>query len=771
MKFSYQWIREWVEGLETDPAALEKLITTRTAECEGIEEVGGLLAEASPALVVAAEPVEGSHNVKAVVETERYGRKTVVCGAPNCRLGLRTVYVPIGVKKIGGVESDGMLASAAELGISKDHSGIVEVSGTLPERDYVIEIDNKSLTHRPDLWGHYGMAREVTAITGRSLRSSTQPARPSGLPAIHIEIADFDLCPRYSALVFENITVQPSPLWLQYRLTAIGLNPINNIVDLTNYVMAELSQPMHAFDRALLRGDTIYARPARDGESITALNHEHYELNPSNLVIADEGGPIAIAGVIGGLESAISEKTTSIVLESANFNATSVRKTSSALKLRTDASMRFEKSQDPTNTVRGLARAVELLQELSPGARLVGGLADCAREIPAPPKIRLDLDWLARKLGRAVPAEEVREILHRLGFGVSADWEVTVPSWRATKDISVADDLVEEVGRMIGYESIPAQAPAVLAGVPPDFPERTYHRRLRTTLTGQGFTEVQNYSFLSEEQAARFGFDPAAHLRVLNPIAANQSLMRLSLIPGIAENIAENSKHFASFRIFEIGREIHKRAGRVEKSLDAARTSACATRSRGLPDEIPHLVAAVYSRDDGAGNLFEMKRVAEFLAENVRIQPAEARSFEHPRRTADVFAGDVRVGRLAELHPSILEGRAAILDLDLRALASHERRPSQYVPLHRYPSSAFDLSVLAAKDELAGDIQDKLAALAGPLLDRIEYVGAYQKSDRKSVTFRFTVGAPDRTLSSEEVGAVRAAVIEGMRRLGYELTL
>ena len=198
---------------------------------------------------------------------------------------------------------------------------------------------------------------------------------------MRIEIEDLDLCPRYSALVFDNVTVGPSPLWLQYRLTSIGLNPINNIVDLTNYLMAELAQPMHAFDRAKLRGDTIYARPARAGERITALNDTAYDLSPSNLVIADAGGPIAIAGVIGGAESAISDTTTSIVLESANFQASSVRKTSAALKLRTDASMRFEKSQDPANTTRALARAIELLQELSPGIRLVGGLADAARPL------------------------------------------------------------------------------------------------------------------------------------------------------------------------------------------------------------------------------------------------------------------------------------------------------------------------------------------------------------------------------------------------------
>ena len=312
--------------------------------------------------------------------------------------------------------------------------------------------------------------------------------RPS---PVAIEIPDLDLCPRYSALVFENVTVQPSPLWLQYRLTAIGLNPINNIVDLTNYIMAELAQPMHAFDRDLLHGDTIWARPARAGERIVALNDEAYDLNPANLVIADAGGPIAIAGVIGGLDSAISDKTTSIVLESANFQAASVRRTSAALKLRTDASMRFEKSQDPVNTVRGLARAVELLRELSPGARLVGGLADRMRPIVPPPPIsaaaRLADAQAGPRSARPTKCARSWSGWHSASPNpLRAVFSVTVPSWRATKDVSLKDDLVEEVGRMIGYDSIQPAAPAILATVPPANQERDFHHDVALAVRGPG---------------------------------------------------------------------------------------------------------------------------------------------------------------------------------------------------------------------------------------------------------------------------------------------
>ncbi|HXJ38394.1 MAG TPA: phenylalanine--tRNA ligase subunit beta, partial [Bryobacteraceae bacterium] len=531
MKFSYNWIREFVDGLEVDPHSLERLITMKTAECDGIEVVGELLIGAVLAKVESVDRIEGQKNVVAIVNAGRYGRKTVVCGAPNCRAGITTVYVPLGQKTVSGVVSDGMLASAAELGINKDHSGIIEFndSMTLPVADYAIEIDNKSITHRPDLWGHHGMAREVAAITGRPL---LDPVKIDLLPApgcpVKIEIEDFDLCPRYSALVFENVTIQPSPLWLQARLTAAGLNTKNNIVDLTNYLLAELAQPTHAFDREKLVGGTIFARPARTGETIVALNDETYSLSPANLVIADASGPIAIAGVIGGRDSAIGDSTTSIVLESANFNASSVRKTSSTLKLRTDASIRFEKAQDPHNTIRALARALELLPILSPGIRLVGGLADTSRELKSPPPISLDLDWLARKLGRVLDPAEVRRILESLEFKVSDDFSVTVPSWRATKDIALPEDLVEEVGRMIGYDSIEPRPPLVACAPSFDPPEREFLRTVRRSMAAQGFNEVSNYSFISEEEAKRFGFAPEDHVRVLNPIAAGQELMRTS---------------------------------------------------------------------------------------------------------------------------------------------------------------------------------------------------------------------------------------------------
>lgn len=774
MKFSYNWIREMVPGLDVPAKELGLLITMKTAECEGVEPYGAHLAAVVAAKLVSVEPIEGSHNRKVVVDAGRLGTRTVVCGAPNARAGLVSAYVPSGtsldgreIRKavIGGIESDGMLASGAELGINRDAEGILELDAApgdpIPgcEPDWTIEIDNKSMTHRPDLWGHHGMAREVAAILGLELND---PARmdlvPRAASPVRVAIEDLDLCPRYSALVMDQITVQPSPLWMQYRLMAIGLNPISNVVDATNWVMAELAQPMHAFDMETLAGDTIFIRPARAGEKLVALDEVCHQLQPSNVVIADANGPIALAGVMGGLDSAINERTRRVVLESANFHAANIRRTATQQKMRTDASMRFEKSQDPVNTVRGLARMVELLYKVSAGTTVVGGLADAGKPLRTPPAITLPMDWLVRKLGRDVTPAEVRQILERLEFGVSevepGVFSVTVPSWRATKDVSIKDDLVEEVGRMIGYGSIPIAPPAVPTTPPPAGAERMYHRQVRAMVAAQGFTEVHNYSFVNPAELARFGMDPAAHIRVANPISVEQGLLRTSLLPNIVRNIEDNARHFDAFRLFEIGREIH-------------------AQPAGLPNEVPHMMAAIFSRENGEAGLMELKRLAECVLAGASLAPAEARVYEHPARSADVIWQGQTVGRLYELHPSVVEGRAGILDIDLEAALALGPPEKRYKPIRRFPSSAFDLSVIAGLRDLVGEIEQKLVVLAGEDLDQIEflrqYSGAPLADGVKSLSYRLTVSSSERTLTAEDVTRVRARIIDGMRALGYEL--
>ena len=649
-----------------------------------------------------------------------------------------------------GVHDPGAFAGASVAAVARAENS---------EPDSIIEIDNKSLTNRPDLWGHLGMAREVAAIAGLSV------ADPVGeLPAaaskgdISISIEDANLCARFSGQRVENVKVAPSPLWMQYRLNSLGVNPINNLVDVTNYVLCELGQPMHAYDAELL-GSTIVVRAARKGESILALNGEKYSLGEEEIVIADAHKPVGIAGIIGGNDTAIRPATKRIVLEAASFPAAQVRKSSSRLKLRTDASMRFEKGQDPENTVRALARAVELLKLISPGSEAAPPIDVYARK-STPPRIQLDLNWAERKLGRKLSTEEVVNIFKSLVFGVeqldARKLLITVPSWRATKDISIPEDLVEEIGRMVGYASIVPQAPAVLAAPTARNLEHEQHRAIRAALTGQGFTEVSNYSFISDAEVETFGYATDKLLQVANPIIAEQKYMRPSLLPGIRRNLADNNRFFADFRLFEIGREYHK-------------------SNDGVPAERTHLIAAIFSREGreaSAANLLEMKRVAQYVAADCKVVPAKGHGKTmHPERAAHVEAGGQQVGQLYELHPALLDrGRAAILDLDLDALQALPSPRQAYRPLRRFPTSSVDLSIVAGKHELVATLEKKLRELAGGSLVSLQFLLIFPlPPDKKSVSFRLTLGADDRTLNAEEVTHTRERVVDGIKAAGYEL--
>jgi phenylalanyl-tRNA synthetase beta chain len=783
LKFSYEWMRDMVPGLAIPPAELEHLITMKTAECEGIERWGEHFEHIVAVRVLSVDPLGKGKNKRVVIDAGDGKQHTVVCGAPNVAPGIVAAWARpgtrLGERTIGRIaieelESEGMLASGEELGINRDHSGVLTVAadagGKLPglAPDWIIEIDNKSLTHRPDLWGHYGMAREVAAIGGHRLVdpvSLRYLPEDSGQP-VNVIIDDYQLCPRYSALVFESAKVEPSPLWLQARLQSIGINPINNIVDVTNYVLAELPQPMHAFDGDKLAGDTIFVRRARAGETLKALNDLEYNLTTEDLVIADASGAIAIAGVIGGADTAISDTTTRIVLESANFNAAAVRLTSSRHKLRTDASMRFEKSLDPTNTVRGLARAAQLLLDICPSIRVVGGVVDSGATLPALPVIELPVDFVARRLGKQLGEAEIVSILEALGFGVEphgdAGLRVSVPSWRATKDISSKHDLLEEVGRLIGYGEITPTAPLLPAVVPPEFPMRRYLRQVRSALVSQGLTEVYNYSFVNEAQVKRFGETVASYLEVANPIASELTHMRRSLLPGVFDTVARNARHLRDFRFFEIGHEIHAVSG------------------NSLPAEIAHAVAVIYGLHADEREFFELKRTAECLFPNMRLVPAEAKQYEHPARVAEIeWRGEI-IGRLFEIHPLLLknegiEGRATVFDVDLDKAQPLAESSPVYKPLRKYPTSGFDLSVVTSLRHPVAAIHDALAESAGDELVSIEFVrqyaGAPLEEGQKSVSFHMEVGAPDHTLTTEEAAAIRNRIIDGMRAEGYDLRM
>ena len=427
--------------------------------------------------------------------------------------------------------------------------------------------------------------------------------------------------------------------------------------------------------------------------------------------------------------------------------------------------MRFEKSLDPENPLRGQARAIELLREVCPGIQLVGGVLDNHSQNAAPSPIILPMSFLVRKLGKPVTQDEVVRILTALGFGVSetapAVLTVAVPTWRATKDISLKDDLVEEIGRMVGYDSITPTPPLVASVVPPQNPLRTYLRQVRAQLTAQGFTEAHNYSFVTETEIKRFHGDPATHISVQNPIASELTHMRRSLLPGLFKSITTNVRYFPEFRLFEIGSEIHPDSG------------------TGLPQEIVHVTAVLYSNHGNEQDFFEMKRVAECLFPNLRLTAIEARPFEHPFRVAQIHWGSAVIGRIFELHPGLfqeegVEGRAILFDIDLSIAQSiAAQRVVEYAPLRKYPTSGFDLSVVAELRKPVDLLQDQITRLAGTDLAMIEFIRQYDgpplPQGQKSVSYHLKVGAMDHTLSADEVTRIRKRVIDGMQAAGYEL--
>jgi phenylalanyl-tRNA synthetase beta chain len=420
--------------------------------------------------------------------------------------------------------------------------------------------------------------------------------------------------------------------------------------------------------------------------------------------------------------------------------------------------MRFEKAQDPHNTLRAIARATELFELVCPGIRALGGPTDAHNGLPLRKVIPLSLPWLYRKLGREIAKAEVIAILERLAFEVEDQDEalaVTVPSWRATKDISIPDDLVEEIGRTVGYATIAPAAPAMPVAPPPVNLERKFYNELRVVATQQGFSEVYNYSFVSEAQAQKLGIPLEAHVRVLNPIASDQSLLRTTLLHGILKNFEENRKHFDEFRFFEIGKEIHKQA-------------------EGLPQEQGHLAAGIYAASgDGVAGLRELQRLARAITPAMEFRPAtEARTFEHPLRSVEAYLGEARVGRIFEFHPNwVEEGRAAVLDLNLGPLAcAMAGLNRKYEPVRRFPSSEFDLSVLVEPRVFAGSVEKVLRGAATAAVEGIVFLREYTLGDgKRSLSFRVTVAKRDRTLTQEEISAEREGMIAAIRAAGFEL--
>jgi phenylalanyl-tRNA synthetase beta chain len=653
-----------------------------------------------------------------------------------------------------------------------------EIEGVEPHGDdFIYDIDNKSLTHRPDLWGHYGFAREVAAVFRQPLRAldllSLEGSASDPL-AVSVQVGA-DLCPRYNGLVITGVKVGPSPDWLVKKLEAVGGRPINNIVDLTNFVLYELGQPMHAFDRAKLRGDLLQVRAAHEGESIKTLDGGEHTLSAGMLVIADAEGPTAIAGVMGGADSEVDETTTTIVLESANFHPTHVRRTAAKLGIRTESSMRFEKGLDPVHTEVAMQRFWLLLKGLCPDAQLVSPLHDIDRADRTPIVVNTTYSFINRKLGTTLPEDEIADILTRLGFQLASGDDaltVTVPSWRATGDISIPEDLVEEVGRVFGYDNITPLAPEVPLKPALPAPLHALQNRLRNAMSRQlGFVEVYNYAFVGDKLLEKVGLSAEGHLALANPLASDHNLLRTSLVPNMLKITAENLRHYKQFRIYELERVFHT----TEQSPDFPHESfalcglLCDTAWKGGKPE------AFYSAKGVVEGLFEQLPIAGALSFKPAAE-ASLKPWAHPGRSADIYLGEACIGSLTQLHPRIaanlgISAGVSLFDLNVTALLALPEAGYHFGGVSKYPSVPFDVSMVCDSRTLIADVEACMQAVDPLLITDIRlfdvYSGPNLGEGKKSLAFTLTFSASDRTLGPDEITVLQNGVMDALDAAGY----
>ncbi len=716
---------------------------------------------------------------------------TVVCGAPNVAAGQTVALarpgatfgeLTIAARKVRGIESAGMLCSERELGLSANHDGILVLPDGTPLGKPLAEVlggrealVTEPTSNRGDWMSVLGTAREAAAVLDLPLLPPRAEARAADPGPWRVAIEDPADCPRYCARVVEGVTPGASPAWLRERLEACGVRPILNLVDVTNYVLLELGHPMHAFDLAKLRGPALGVRRARAGESLVTLDGKERALSEDVLLITDASGPVALGGIMGGDPTAVSEATRAILLEGASFAPARVRAGARRLGLATDASARFERGVDPEGLPAALDRAVDLLLSLCPGARLVHA-ADAYPRPPAPRRIRLRARTLSRILGVDIPGAEVEGILVRLGLAVEPErdgWSVTPPSWRA--DLAAEEDLVEEVGRVFGYDNIPDSVRVHAAGATVAAPEIEAVERARRILLGLGLTEVVTPGLVDAAREGAFA-DPsgffAPPVPVRNPMSADRDALRGTLLPSLVQVLAFNrARSTPDLALFEVSRTYALLpSGGVSERPRAAVLLA----GRGL--------AAGQSLADKSCDLFDMKGLVEVYVEEFWGAPLEAGEdvpgLLHPALFRPDAGGPVRIGgscvgffgeagqevrRLWDLPPEL---PVFLAELDLTA-QERSAGPRVYRPLPRHPGASRDLAFVAPAGVRHADLAGTIATSGGELLEECRlfdvYEGAPLAAGERSLAFTLVFRAPDRSLKSDEVDAQVARIVGAVR--------
>ena len=708
----------------------------------------------------------------------------VVCGAPNVRVGMKTAFAKVGAKigeieiaprKLAGYLSNGMCCSEKEIGISDDNSGIMEITDDIPNGtdlksvyaidDIIFEVDNKSLTNRPDLWGHYGIAREFAALSGRPLKDigGVDLSKYDSLPKVDMKIED-SLCQRYSCLQVENIKRTVSPVDMRIRLYYCGMRAINFLADLTNYLMLEMGQPMHAFDSRkvekirIKRFDTPFTFQTLDGVE--------RNIDENTLMICNDNTPVAIAGIMGGLDSEIVDDTTTLTLESATFNAASVRKSTVRLAHRTDASMRYEKCLDPEMTVTAIARFVELLQKYDDGASVVSALTDDYAYHYDNVELKFDKAFVDKYTGIDISNDTIVKTLKSLGFGVELEndsFTVDVPSWRATKDVTMKADIIEEITRIYGYDNFDIHtAVAPLYPVRPSI-EKTVEDKIKDLLVKRfSLHELHSYVWSYYDELKAIGLDADGVIKLDGATNPNIETIRRSIIPTQLCQVKSNTSFALRFGIFEIGR--------VVTGLDE--NNNCIEKKK--------LAITLFSKIAPVSVLFyKLRDILEIMSDDIKHKPLtfEAKQaeypYQHPVNLNRVFCDGVEIGEIGIVYPTVqkkIDKKASIVyaEIDVEAFANIENASIQYIEPSRFPEMEIDLSFIS---KTFAPISIAIAEAKSPLVKNVYVTDIYEDENdgSKSITTRIVFAHPERTLTKEEVTEVTDKIIATLKEKGIEL--
>lgn len=811
MKLSLSWIKDYVQIPEDmDLKKLAYDLTMSTVEVEDVEYLARRFDNMLVGVIEKIEPHPNADKLRVCKVDIGGGEiKDIVCGGINLKEGMRVAVScpgavvrwhgegePVVIKnsKLRGVESYGMICASDEIGLGElfpasqeaeilDLSAFEVPAGTsladaLDMNDVLLEIDNKSMTNRPDLWGHYGIAREIAALYDLPLKM-IEPYTADVQSDFKVEINDPDRCTRYIGVEMSGVEVKPSPYQMQNRIWKAGMRPINALVDITNYVMLATGNPTHAFDADNIT-DHIVVRHAMEGEKLILLNDHELTLCADDLVITDSEGPVALAGVMGGAKDSILPKTRRVILEVANFESTGIRRTALRYDTRTEASSRYEKAVDPERCEQALALSMQYFQELYPELTVTGFCDKYVKKLERA-QIDVSLAWLAKRLGKNLSNEVIQKKLELLGFDVEISGDnmhVTAPTWRSTGDISIKDDVMEEVARLYGYDNFEATSFTTTFEGAINQKDQDLLRRIKEYLAIRcGMQEVYTYPWMNDVFVNAVLQSTEGVLRLSTPPAPDLSYIRSSLLPNLCEAVVKNERYFNDFAIFE----------EAQVFFDRNYTAAY-DETELLPEQKRHIGAAFASSVKDITELFrEAKGVLEYMPRYTHMEGFEFRKEEKPVWADNVvwmniFRGGEKIGDMGlvakkvSMDCGIKNLSVMLFELDVTKLVPLKSRTNRFTHLAEYPETDYDISMLFDSDAAWADIYDaimgqkKASALLKDAAFVDEYRGKQIPAGKKSVTVRLTIGSSEKTLTSQEIESAANQVMKKLgKKMGAEL--